>query len=491
MLTRLMTCIFCLSFSSLTFSQEDGAEIESAPIRSSVGHIEKLQNEISRLKDDIQTLESNYAQLQIKLFEDQTQHFNEYKEIFVKLGELEAELSGQAMELKVDLSGQLMELKSELSHVESATNANKDRTQEQEDLLELVSARLERLVSQTQQLDQGFSDRSRVLLELNREVEGIGVRLNQSSAQVEESQKQVRDALAKIDARLFALDSSHTEIRKQYLRSEEERKFKEQDLSNRIGSAEEINQKLSQSFRVFEDTIARLRDEMIADIERLGVTEQQVSEGLIRIAQLEATSLIVEELAVRLDLVEKADIQRDEHLDQLSADIDSIVYWRLGVSEDFENMKSDLLAHEGLIEELEILIRRIADVSELNGRDMSVFRKRLDELEFIQMELGEKQALKDKVDEVAYKQTFIDEERKMIQVLLDKIDRLESTINPSEQQFLKDRVDEIYYKQTSLSNEEDRLDALEGKIRKLEKRLGQIVPDSNSAEEELEAKPAE
>ena len=73
----------------------------------------------------------------------------------------------------------------------------------------------------------------------------------------------------------------------------------------------------------------------------------------------------------------------------------------------------------------------------------------------------------------------------------DKIDRLESTINPSEQQFLKDRVDEIYYKQTSLSNEEDRLDALEGKIRKLEKRLGQIVPDSNSAEEELEAKPAE
>jgi DNA repair ATPase RecN len=67
--------------------------------------------------------------------------------------------------------------------------------------------------------------------------------------------------------------------------------------------------------------------------------------------------------------------------------------------------------------------------TKLDSQDLDVVLQRLDELETIQLELGDRNLLRDRVDEVLYQQSLIADELERLNRIEDKLMSLEEKLD--------------------------------------------------------------
>jgi DNA repair ATPase RecN len=90
------------------------------------------------------------------------------------------------------------------------------------------------------------------------------------------------------------------------------------------------------------------------------------------------------------------------------------------------------------LEDLAAVLSRLDEVeinqsTKLDSQDLDVVLQRLDELETIQPELGDRNLLRDRVDEVLYQQSLIAEE-------LERLNRIEDKLMFLEEKFDLDQM---------------------------------------------------
>jgi hypothetical protein len=257
-------------------------------------------------------------------------------------------------------------------------------------------------------------------------------------------------------------------------------------LLARILFLEEANQTLLQRFQVSETLIQQLGEQIINNTDSVAAVNEDVINQSSRIEQLQREIIALEGLSLRLDSLTAKDTQLEEEvikIDSLRVSIEAITAELYTVRNELLRIDSDSKKTHDVtrltLEDLNAVLRRLDEVeinqvAKLTLEDLAAVLSRLDEVEINQstkLTLEDLTAVLNRLDGVEINQsTKLDSQD--LDVVLQRLDELE-TIQPElgDRNLLRDRLDEVLYQQSLIAEDLERLNRIEDKLMSLEEKF--------------------
>ena len=312
------------------------------------------------------------------------------------------------------------------------------------------------------QLRSEFDGRGKQLLQSNRDLLSIETRLAESQAQTDEMEVFNKDRLSSLSNRIDAMETTIQSISATYLQKADY-EDREKMLLARILFLEEANQTLLQRSQVSETLAQQLGEQIINNTDSLAAINEDVINQSNRFEQLQRKITVLESLSRRLDSLTEKDIQLEEEV----VKIDSL---RSGI----EAINADLYTVQNELLRIDSDSKKTHDVTKLTLEDLNAVLRRLDEVEVNQVSrltLEDLTGVLNRIDEVEINQsTKLDSQD--LNIVLQRLDELE-TIQPElgDRNLLRDRVDEVLYQQSLIAEDLERLNRIEEKLIFLEKKF--------------------
>ncbi len=375
-----------------------------AKVRVLVDDLNGLINEVNKLNLDLSSL-AHTSDVSHKELRDQVAAINESYE------------SSVAKLTNVD------------NHNDSVS-AHQGISQNLNDLL----IRVEKLQAQ---LDANLSVVDKLGLEFRRANEQRSI----SDRDIKESFKEherVRDETKTlVDQRLSGLEERLSSYADTYV--------KDSDLSRKLGglslelnTLSDLNKSLDERFKTAEGAIQTITTQLIDQTNKSSELRQRTFETSDRIAALDQKLLELDRLKATMEVLE-GEISSNktqfmtlfDELSSLSAVAQVVDINRDTLSKHNDSLRQILVDYESIQKQLFRLdseAKRLDDLMAFNKVDIESMLKRLDELEIIQPELSEQSFLRDRLSEIQYKQSMMDEDKSLIAELQSRVLSLEAKL---------------------------------------------------------------
>jgi len=276
-----------------------------------------------------------------------------------------------------------------------------------------------------------------------------------------------------LSGRLDAMEATIQSISAQYLK-QVDYEDREKKLLARIVFLEESNQTLLQRFQVSETLIQQLGEQILNTADNVATVNEGVANQSRRMEQIQKKIVALESLSVQLDSLTQKDIQLEEEVTKIN-----------DLRSNFEAITADLYLVQNELLRIDSDSKKLDDVSKLTLEDLNAVLRRLDEVEINQvttLTLEDLTAVLSRLDEVEINQlTKLDSQD--LDAVLQRVDDLEA-IQPQlgEQNLLRDRVDELLYRQSLIAEDLERLNRIEDKLMLLEEKFD-LEPKSSEVKE--------
>ena len=451
MMKTIFTLILVYLSTTMVYGQNrPGAPIETAKkIRESRPSFKELVGEVDQL-----TL--GLIELRIAITEANTARLKERNEDFRKTTEAREETTKawkEHYEKVIEILEKIGQLKTDFAQLKSDTAMH--------DIL-------------LDQLRSEFDSRGKQLLQSNRNLIGAETRLAETEAQIDEMEVFNNEWFSSLSGRLDAMEATIQSISAQYLK-QVDYEDREKKLLARIVFLEESNQTLLQRFQVSETLIQQLGEQIFNTADNVATVSEIVTNQARRMEQVQKQIFALESLSTQLDSLTQKDIQLEEEVIKVN-DL------RLNV----EAITADLYLVQNELLRIDSDAKKLDDVSKLTLEDLNAVLRRLDEVEINQvtkLTLEDLTAVLSRLDEVEINQlTKLDSQD--LDAVLQRVDDLEA-IQPQlgEQNLLRDRVDELLYRQSLIAEDLERLNRIEDKLMLLEEKFD-LDPISSEVKEE-------
>ena len=391
------TLVLIMTAVTIAYAQNRTAPIESTTkVREVRPSLSQLTNEVDELKQSLLELEiavtkANTARLVErnedfqKTSEVQNENFKKTLELTEKIGQIKSDLAAHYSSLNNPLSqlrnefdnrgGQLLQFRRDLD--DAAARVNQAEAQIREDGVSTAQ--------QMSQLRNEFDNRGGQLLQFRRDLDDAAARVNQAEAQIREDGVSTAQQIEGLTSRLNVLEARIQSISAQHVQKTEFA-LREEELLTRIRHLEEANQSLLQRFQVAETLIQQLSEQISANSERLILANRDALTHLSRVEQLEAQILSLESFSDRLDILAAKDLELDRK-----------VFVVNDIGSRLEELTKDTYLLQIELLKLESETKKVDDSSRLTAEDLSAAVRRVDELEIVQLKLGDLSSLRDRL----------------------------------------------------------------------------------------------
>ncbi|MDA1330975.1 MAG: hypothetical protein O3A65_00670 [Proteobacteria bacterium] len=332
------------------------AQNRTAPIESTT-KVREVRPSLSQLTNEVDELKQSLLELEIAVTKANTARLVERNEDFQKTSEVQNENFKKTLELTEKIG----QIKSDLAaHYSSLNNP-------------------------LSQLRNEFDNRGGQLLQFRRDLDDAAARVNQAEAQIREDGVSTAQQIEGLTSRLNVLEARIQSISAQHVQKTEFA-LREEELLTRIRHLEEANQSLLQRFQVAETLIQQLSEQISANSERLILANRDALTHLSRVEQLEAQILSLESFSDRLDILAAKDLELDRK-----------VFVVNDIGSRLEELTKDTYLLQIELLKLESETKKVDDSSRLTAEDLSAAVRRVDELEIVQLKLGDLSSLRDRL----------------------------------------------------------------------------------------------
>ncbi len=426
----LTVLLVCLGATIVFAQNRPGAPIETAKkIRDARPSFKELVNEVDRLKQDLLKIEIAITEAKNSITENNNgrlQDRNEDQQGII-------ELLGDISQIRVDL----------VSHTGSLQYLEGEQSQFK--VLQIEARNL------LEALQNEFETRGKKLLDLKRQLDVADDGLTDLGTIIEDSDTLTEKQIVKLSGRLDVLSGNIKDLRSQYV---EKMVFeaREKELLIRINNLKANSQASKERMKLAEARILVLEQQIVENsgqLERLNSASAVNATQIVRIdgqlLELDRVSNEVELLTQeRFALSQKLEALSylPQRLDEISSGINAVEMELIRLDGDLKDYGD---VSELNSEDLKLLIKRLAEtrvaqISKVGTDELTSILKRIDELEIIQPDLADQQALRGRVDELYRRQTLITEEMNRVNLMEEKLILLETRIN--ERMFLGPDGDE-------------------------------------------------
>jgi len=195
-------------------------------------------------------------------------------------------------------------------------------------------------------------------------------------------------------------------------------------LSNKLEELDRLNKTLGDRFKTVEQGFEKIASQLIDQTKQLSEVDQKLieldglNETLARLeGEISSNKTHLTTLSGELSSLSAVAQVVDINKDTLSKHNDSLRQ----ILVDYESIQKQLFR-------LDSETKRLDDIMAFNKIDIESMLKRLDELEIIQPELSEQSFLRDRLSEIQYKQSMMDEDKSLIAELQSRILSLEAKL---------------------------------------------------------------
>ena len=237
-----------------------------------------------------------------------------------------------------------------------------------------------------------------------------------------------------VDQRLSGLEERLSSYADTYVKdSDFSRKLGE--LSLELNTLSDLNKSLDERFKAAEGAIQTITTQLIDQTNKSSELRQSTFETSDRIAALNQKLLELDRLKAMMEVLEGEISSNKTQFITLSDEL-SAVAQVVDINKDALNKHNDslrqiLVDYESIQKQLFRLdseAKRLDDLMAFNKVDIESMLKRLDELEIIQPELSEQSFLRDRLSEIQYKQSMMDEDKSLIAELQSRVLSLEAKL---------------------------------------------------------------
>ena len=393
------------------------------------------------------------------------------------VGEVD-QLSRELIELRIEITeANTARLKERNEDFRKTTEARREHYEKVIEILEKIEqlkTDFGQIKIDTLTLRSEFDSRGKQLLQSNRNLTDAETRLAETEAQIDEMEVFNDERFSSLSGRLDAMEATIQSINAEYLK-QVDYEDREKKLLTRIVFLEESNQTLLQRFQVSETLIQQLGEQILNTADNVATVSENVTNQARLMEQVQKQIVALESLSTQLDSLTQKDIQLEEEVIKVN-DL------RLNV----EAITADLYLVQNELLRIDSDARKLDDVSKLTLEDLNTVLLRLDEVEINQvtkLTLEDLTAVLSRLDEVEINQVTKLDSRNL-DAVLQRIDDLEA-IQPQlgEQNLLRDRVDELLYRQSLIAEDLERLNRIEDKLMLLEEKFD-LDPISSEVKEE-------
>jgi predicted nuclease with TOPRIM domain len=195
---------------------------------------------------------------------------------------------------------------------------------------------------------------------------------------------------------------------------------------------------LDERFKTAESAIQTITTQLIDQTNKSSELRQSTFETSDRIAALDQKLLELDRLKATMEVLE-GEISSNktqfmtlfDELSSLSAVAQVVDINKDTLSKHNDSLRQILVDYESIQKQLFRLdseAKRLDDLMAFNKVDIESMLKRLDELEIIQPELSEQSFLRDRLSEIQYKQSMMDEDKSLIAELQSRVLSLEAKL---------------------------------------------------------------
>jgi len=209
-------------------------------------------------------------------------------------------------------------------------------------------------------------------------------------------------------------------------------------LSLELNTLSDLNKSLDERFKAAEGAIQTITTQLIDQTNKSSELRQSTFETSDRIAALNQKLLELDRLKATMEVLEgeissnkTQFITLSDELSSLSAVTQVVDINKDTLSKHNDSLRQILVDYESIQKQLFRLdseTKRLDDIMAFNKIDIESMLKRLDELEIIQPELSEQSFLRDRLSEIQYKQSMMDEDKSLIAELQSRILSLEAKL---------------------------------------------------------------
>ncbi len=209
-------------------------------------------------------------------------------------------------------------------------------------------------------------------------------------------------------------------------------------LSLELNTLSDLNKSLDERFKAAEGAIQTITTKLIDQTNKSSELRQSTFETSDRIAALDQKLLELDRLKATMEVLEGEISSNKTQFMTLSDELSSLsaVAQVVDINKDTLSKHNDslmqiLVDYESIQKQLFRLdseAKRLDDLMAFNKVDIESMLKRLDELEIIQPELSEQSFLRDRLSEIQYKQSMMDEDKSLIAELQSRVLSLEAKL---------------------------------------------------------------
>ena len=206
-------------------------------------------------------------------------------------------------------------------------------------------------------------------------------------------------------------------------------------LSLELNTLSDLNKSLDERFKAAEGAIQTITTQLIDQTNKSSELRQSTFETSDRIAALNQKLLELDRLKAMMEVLEgEISSNKTQFItlsDELSAVSQVVDINKDTLSKHNDSLREILVDYESIQKQLFRLdseTKRLDDIMAFNKIDIESMLKRLDELEIIQPELSEQSFLRDRLSEIQYKQSMMDEDKSLIAELQSRILSLEAKL---------------------------------------------------------------
>ena len=378
-----------------------GASIETAK------KIREARPSFNDLVGEVDQLAQGLIELEIAITEANTARLRERNEDFRKSTEVRKE----NYEKVIELLEKIGQLKTEIAAHHNSLN----------------------------QLKSEFQNRGYQLLQSSRDLVNAEMRLAETESRIQEMEIQNNERLSKLTGRMEVMEARIQSISSGYIQKTEYNE-REKTLLARILFLEEANQTLVKRFQVSETLIQQLGEQIINNADQVATVNIDVINQSGRIELIQKQIDALDGLSIRLDSLTKKNVELDGEIikiGDLGSRVEAIVADLYLIQNELLRIGSDSKKLDDVskltLEDLGAVLSRLDDVeinqiTKLDSDDLNAILERLDELEIIQPELGDQYLLRDRVDELLYRQSLITEELERLNLIEDTLIKLEERV---------------------------------------------------------------
>ena len=398
----------------------DAAEIvESSDIKvdcsRSINKTKCLEAKVRVLVDDLNGLINEVNKLNLDL--SSLAHTNDVSH---------KELRDQVAAINESYESSVAKLTNVDNHNDSVS-AHQGISQNLNDLL----IRVEKLQAQ---LDSNLAVVDKLGLEFQRANEQLSIADRDIKESFKERERVRDETKVLVDQRLSGLEERLSSYADTYV--------KDSDFSRKLGvlslelnTLSDLNKSLDERFKAAEGAIQTITTQLIDQTNKSSELRQSTFETSDRIAALNQKLLELDRLKATMEVLEGEISSNKTQFITLSDGLSAVAQVadinKDTLSKHNDSLRQILVDYESIQKQLFRLdseTKRLDDIMAFNKIDIESMLKRVDELEIIQPELSEQSFLRDRLSEIQYKQSIMDEDKSLIAELQSRVLSLEAKL---------------------------------------------------------------